>query len=196
MIVNGIEVPDIDLTSKVKANLDQDVRAAMSVEKDIETLQGAPVIRRTLAQPIPPQASFPKEQGTVNPDKFLVSLTDEEKILYDEYIKMQDQLPLGLTPVKLIEYKRMYGDLYFLQLASGPYLYRALSAKEDKRIKEIKGLTNSAYMNHVISTCVIAPPFTLMEAESSKLAGTKNTLYEQILIYSDFATSDTASIKL
>jgi hypothetical protein len=173
----------------------------MSVEKDIETLQGAPVIRRTLAKsdpaPVATQAKTSINTGAIiDNDSYRATLSPENATLFDEYLTIAEKLPRGLDPIGLMNAKLQYGDVYFVELASGPYIFRALSAREDKRIKEIKGLLTSAYMNHVISTCVIAPQFTLMEAESSKLAGTKNTLYEQILAYSDFPTNDTVSVKL
>ena len=204
-----LEVPTtVDLRTKQKANFEADM-AIMTDTVDLNPLDekqyNGPEIRYSLSgsnkpvsQPVS-QVQFVAKDGPggdKKPADYRDKLSDEHKDLYDSYLAFEDKLPVGFTAVDLLEAKLMYKDIYLLELASGVYVYRALSAAENTRIRNIKGMTQSMYPDHVVANCVIAPRFNITDVDKAKLAGTKNTLYEQILAYSDFATDQTVSIKI
>jgi hypothetical protein len=209
--------PQVDLLSKKPANLAADFkimqREGIRFEEIIESTSG-PEIRYNLKEPnnniqaqkpvqhnkrTLPQNGVKMTEDNSNSqgsNDFYGSLTENERDDYDKFTALEPKLPNGVTAKMLIEAKRKYTDIYLLELASGIYIYKALTAQEDSRIKAIQGITQSMYMNHVISSCLLFPRMNPNEADSAKLAGTKNTLYNSILIYSDYQTTETISVKL
>ena len=142
-----------------------------------------------------PDVINPSEPPEFDYDAYRESLSPEDQASFDRIFPVAQSLPEGYSIQQAVKDITKYKDIYILPLPSGNYIYRALSAREEREIKAIDGIKQDQYRQQIICKCVLSPAITMTSA-AEHLAGTMATLYDNVLIASDFATMDTAPIKI
>lgn len=203
---------ELELGTEAKVNLAKDLEQMKEVD-GYEVREGAPEIVRKLAEldydprgsghdgvndgvndgvEMPPFEEELVEEGDIDMPEltkeyqaYYDKLPDDLKDVFRGYMSIESILPKNLNAMSLMDARRQYGDVYAIELASGWYVYRALTAKENEYIKNLKGLTQDSYNEQVILTCLLGPKLNFKSKDV--LAGTKATLSELIFSYSDFS---------
>lgn len=141
---------------------------------------------------------IPKEEKSkeeLDEEAFYASLNPAQQADFDRLAPYKEHFPEGYDIAMAVKDKGIYGSIYILPLPSSTFIYRPLSLNEDTKIKTIQNMTQEEYRKHVVVKCLVYPAIDLANFPNW-LAGTLVTLYDNILIASDFSTMETVPIKM